>query len=251
MAGISVSSWLLVVATFIVAGAVKGITGMGLPTVAVGILGAFMRPVEAAALLLIPSLVTNLWQLWSGPQLGALAERLKFMMLGILFGTLAAARLLIRLNPKWTTMALGIALVIYAASGLIGHSFSVEIRHERWLSPVMGLVTGLVTGCTGVFVIPAVPYLQSLHLNKDDLIQALGLSFTASTVALAIGLTAGGAVQPVNGVASVVAVAPALIGMGLGTRIRERTSPAAFRRWFFAGLIAIGLELIARSLLQT
>src|SRR4051794_22842106 len=84
--------------------------------------------------------------------------------------------------------ALGAALILYGVVGLSGMRFDVSAGLEPWLSPIVGVTTGLVTGATGVFVIPAVPYLQSLGLEKEDLVQALGLSFTVSTVALAAGL---------------------------------------------------------------
>src|SRR5450631_4322028 len=86
------SSRALVIAlTFFVAGIVKGVTGMGLPTVAMGVLGAIMPPVAAAALLIAPSFVTNVWQLFSGPSFIALASRLWLMMLGIVVGTIAGS----------------------------------------------------------------------------------------------------------------------------------------------------------------
>ncbi len=46
-----------------------------------------------------------------------------------------------------------------------------------------GTVTGLIASVTGVFVIPSVPYLQAIGLEKEELLQALGLSFTISTLA--------------------------------------------------------------------
>jgi uncharacterized membrane protein YfcA len=120
---------------------------------------------------------------------------------------------------------------------------------ERWLSPVVGLTTGMITGGTGVFVIPAVPYLQALGLNRDNFIQALGLSFTISTVALAIGLTRGGALHPGNVATSGLAIVPALMGMWFGQWIRQHISVATFRRWFLICLVLLGLELIIRPFL--
>ena len=84
----------LVTATFLLAGLVKGVIGLGLPTVAMGLLGLVMLPAEAAALLVLPSLVTNLWQLLTGPNFGALLGRLKGMMLGIVLGTAAGSGLI-------------------------------------------------------------------------------------------------------------------------------------------------------------
>lgn len=239
----------IIAAVFVLAGMVKGVTGMGLPTVAMGALGAIMSPVSAASLLIVPSLVTNLWQLFTGPRLGALVSRFWPMMLGIVIGTVAGSGLLTSTDTQWTTVALGLTLVIYAGLSLFAQPLSVPRRLERWLSPVTGLTTGLVTGGTGVFVIPAVPYLQALNLSKDDLIQALGLSFTVSTIALAIGLQSGGAFEFRSAAGSVLAVIPALIGMELGQRIRRRIRPEMFRRWFLICLALLGLDLIVRPLL--
>jgi len=104
-----------IVATFFAAGIVKGVTGMGLPTVAMGVLGSLLSPLAAAALLLVPSFVTNVWQLVAGPQLGRLIRRLWPMMLTIILGTVFGSLLLTGGRAELTTAALGIALIIYAA----------------------------------------------------------------------------------------------------------------------------------------
>lgn len=236
--------------TFFLAGIVKGVTGMGLPTVAMGVLGAIMTPVTAAALLIVPSFVTNVWQLASGPDFAVLIRRLWPMMLGIVVGTLAGSAVLTSGQTQWTTAGLGIALIIYAAYTLLARQLLIPFRQEVWLSPLIGLTTGVVTGGTGVFVIPTVPYLQTLGLKKDDLIQALGLSFTVSTIALAAGLAWRGAFH-LDGLAlSSLAIAPALLGMWLGQTIRKRVRPETFRRGFLACLLLLGMELVLKSVLQ-
>ena len=100
---------------------------------------------------------------------------------------------------------------------------------------------------TGVFVIPAVPYLQALSLEKDDLVQALGLSFTVSTVALAAILAHDGALQLAIAGASALALLPALAGMALGQWLRARARPDVFRLCFFAGLLLLGAHLAVRG----
>ena len=237
----------VIAATFVVAGFVKGVTGMGLPTVAMGVLGTLMPPVEAAALLLVPSFVTNVWQLLAGPRVRKLIARLWPMMLGIVLGTVAAASFIAGSGGQWAVVGLGVALALYAVAGLLAKRFHVPAQHERWLSPAIGAVTGLVTGATGVFVVPAVPYLQGLGLKKEDLVQALGLSFTVSTIALAIGLAREHAVATGQLGASLFAVVPALLGMWIGQRVRGRIGAETFRRWFFVCLLALGLQLMARA----
>jgi uncharacterized membrane protein YfcA len=243
------SSQILIIAlTFFLAGIVKGVAGMGLPTVAMGVLGAIMSPVSAASLLVIPSFVTNFWQLFTGPDFLALIKRLWLMMLGIVVGTLAGSWLLTSANTEYASVGLGSALILYAAHGLWAKPLSVPARLERSLSPVIGLATGLINGATGIFTLPAVPYLQALGLSKDDLIQALGLSFTVSSIALAAGLARGGAFHLGNFTLSALAIIPSLLGMWVGTSVRERISAATFRRWFLIFLAIVGLELVVRPL---
>jgi hypothetical protein len=239
----------LITATFFCAGIVKGVTGMGLPTVAMGVLGALISPATAAGLLIIPSFVTNLWQLLAGPSFGALVRRLWSMMLAVAAGTIASSWLLTRGDAALTISALGGALVLYAVYTLVARQLRVPAWLEPWLSPVIGAATGMVTGGTGVFVIPAVPYVQALGLEKDDLVQALGLSFTFSTIALAAGLVWWGAFQIDSFATSALATLPALAGMWAGQIIRNRVSPSTFRRWFLVCLLVLGAEMLIRPFL--
>ncbi|CUX28724.1 conserved membrane hypothetical protein [Agrobacterium genomosp. 13 str. CFBP 6927] len=247
MPDLDTTTMLMVFATFTVAGIVKGVTGMGLPTVAMGVLGLFMPPVLAAGLLILPSFVTNIWQLLAGPDFRAIVARLWPMMIAIAGGTLIGIRLMTAGTGIWTTSALGLCLAAYAAYSLFAKPLSVPARLESSLSPAIGLTTGLLTGGTGIFVVPAVPYIQSLGFNRDDLVQALGLSFTVSTIALAAGLASQDAFRVEHLSLSALVVLPALLGMWLGQKIRNIVSPATFRRWFLICLLLLGAELFLRA----
>lgn len=239
---------LAVTATFIGAGVVKGVTGMGLPTVGMAVLGALISPLAAASLLIVPSFVTNVWQLASGPDPRGVIRRFWPMMLAVTVGTVHGSSLLAGGDTRLATGALGAALVAYASWTLLARQRHVPARLEPWLSPAVGAVTGVISGSTGVFVIPAVPYFQSLGLARDDLVQALGLSFTVSTVALAGSLAWRGVYQVDNLAASALTVIPALIGMLAGQAIRARVSQAAFRRGFLICLLLLGAEMLSRLL---
>ena len=239
---------LLLLGVFLLAGMVKGLLGLGLPTVAMGLLGLAMPPVEAAALLLLPSLVTNLWQLLAGPRLGPLARRLWPMMLAVTLATIAGAGLIAGASAPAAGAALGLCLALYGVLGLLKPALRLPARAELWAGPLAGATTGLITGATGVFVIPAVPYLGALGLGRDDLVQALGLSFTISTLALAAGLALHGALPLAASGASLLATLPALAGMWLGGQLRRRGGRSRAARAFFIGLLLLGAELAWRGL---
>ena len=120
---------------------------------------------------------------------------------------------------------------------------------QRWLGPLSGLTTGLATAATGVSSIPVVPYFQAVGLEKDELVQAMGLSFTVSTLALAFNLASVGALTPAIGPMVGLAVVGVFVGIVLGQLLRKRLDAKTFRFWFFVALLLLGLYLAVRAVL--
>ncbi|MDQ2183656.1 sulfite exporter TauE/SafE family protein [Alcaligenaceae bacterium A4P071] len=232
---------------FLAAGLVKGVVGLGLPTVAMALLALLMSPAQAAALLIVPSLATNLWQMCPIATLPAVMRRIGGMQVGICVGTLGGAWMLGAPAGAWATVSLGVALVAYALWGLSGASMRVSPRAERIWGPLVGVATGVVTAATGVFAVPAVPYLQSLGLPREALIQAMGVSFTVSTLALAAGLMVNASYDAASAGTSFWMLVPAMVGMALGQGLRKTMSPQVFRRVFLGSLLLLGAYLIGST----
>lgn len=235
--------------TFLLAGLVKGVIGLGLPTVSLGLLTATLGLTEAMALMVVPSLVTNLWQALSGGALGALLRRLGTALVAAGLAIWAAAGVLARADTALLAGLLGLLLCAYAAFGLGRPKLPGPGAREAWLSPLVGAVTGALTGLTGSFVVPAVPYLQALGLGRDALIQAMGIWFTVSTLVLAAALGRHDLLTLGLSGLSAAAVVPALLGMWLGQRLRGRLSEEVFRKIFFCALFALGALIAGRAAL--
>ena len=239
--------WFFIAGVFLLAGTVKGAIGLGMPAIVMGSLALVMAPVEAAAILVVPMFVTNIWQMLAGPHFKSLTVRLWPVLLGVLVGTLAGAKGMTELDPRIGRGVLGAVLVIYGLSGFIVMSVVRGLGNGHALGLAVGGITGLLGAVTGVFVIPSVPYIQAMKLDKDELVQGLGIFFMASTVALLANLIVGQALDWSVGPMALMGTALALAGMGLGQRVRARLNPAAFRKAFFGGLCLLGLYLVARS----
>jgi uncharacterized protein len=231
------------------AGFVKGAIGLGLPTVSIGLLGLLMSPAQAAAILVVPSLVTNIWQALAGGGVAALVRRLWPALVGICVGTFIGAVLLPHDDTGRATVWLGIALALYAALGLVKVNFKVPRHAETWLGLVMGTATGAITVATGIFVIPGTPYVQALQFERDKLVQALGLSFTVSTITLAFALAHAGEIRGSLAGPSLLALGGALVGMVLGQMVRGRVRAETFQLWFFIGLLLLGIHLALHDVL--
>ncbi len=239
----------LVTVVFALAGGVKGITGMGLPTVAMSLLGLWMPPAQAAALLVMPSLATNLAQC-RGPHLRRLFLRLWPGWVAVAIVTISAPGLGEAAPAGQARYWLGVVLICYGAWGLWRPALPDWSAKGRWLGAVAGAATGFVTALTAVFVLPWGPYLQALQLDKDEMVQALGLSFTVATVALAVRLQTSSATGLLSAAALpslTVALIGAFAGMRLGEMLRSRLAGATFRKALFLVFIALGAANVARG----
>ena len=233
----------LVAGVFLLAGFVKGTIGLGLPTVAMGLLATRMPPAQALAIVIVPAIVTNIWQTFVGPYLRDIVRRLWPLMIGTVIGILSGAGLMTGPYARYGTVVLGMLLVIYAIIGLTKLKFSVARRHEKWLGGIVGLVTGVISAATGVQVIPSMPFMQAIGMEKDELVQALGVFFTTATVALAFNLTGAGLLNATVAVPGGVAIAAAFAGMYLGQVLRARMDAETFRRWFLIAMMLLGIYL--------
>ncbi len=238
---------LIIVGTFLIAGTIKGVIGLGLPTVSLALLTVTVGLPNAMALLLVPSLITNLWQAIVGGSGRAILRRLwPFLLMAtvtVWFGSTA----LTRVDLSLLSALLGALLVVYSTVNLAGFRFTITTRQELWVGPLAGLVNGILTGMTGSFVVPGVFFLQAIGLSRDMLIQAMGMLFTASTLALAVALQGNDLLTLELGTLSAAALLPAIIGMLLGQRIRQRLSEQLFRRVFFISLLMLGAYIIASA----
>jgi uncharacterized protein len=237
-----------IAAVFLVAGGIKGVLGLGLPTVAMGLLSIVMTPVQAAGILVIPALVTNIWQVALGPALFALVRRFALMIVATVIGTFSTVGFLTGSSQSVAAGALGAVLAVYGTYGLIGRRLEISPPAERWLSPLVGLVTGMLNGATGVFVIPGAPYLASLRLDKEELVQILGINAFICPLALAAALMVQGQLRIEVAGSWMVALVFSLAGMYVGQIVRRRFDEQVFRRSFFAGLLALGIYMCLRAL---
>src|SRR6266436_5087698 len=238
---------LLIAAAFLLAGFIKGVLGLGLPTVSMGLLAVTMPPGQAIAIVIVPAIVTNIWQTFGGLYLRDIMRRLWPLMVGTVIGIWLNAGLLTGPYAPYGTVVLGTLLVVYAIVSLSRFNFKVARRDEKWIGGVVGLITGLVSAATGVQVIPSMPFLQAIGMEKDELVQALGVFFTVATLALAFNLTSAGLLSAATALPGAIAMAAAFAGMFIGQAVRSRMQPEAFRRWFLIAMIFLGLYLAASA----
>lgn len=239
-----------IVAAFLIAGVVKGVVGLGLPIVAVGLLTALVGLKEAMVLMLAPSLVANAWQALVGGHLLGLLQRLAPLLVVCAPGVWLGVGWLAASEARALTGLLGVVLALYALIGLARWRLPSPGRLEWAWSMLIGFVNGVLTGLTGSFAVPAIPYLQALGLDRHQLIQAMGVVFLVSTVLLALAMSREQLLTADLGIASLIGIVPTLAGMVVGQHVRHRLPEATFRRVFLVAILLLGLYIATSAFVQ-
>ncbi|MCY6380308.1 sulfite exporter TauE/SafE family protein [Hoeflea prorocentri] len=234
---------------FLLAGIVKGMVGFGLPLISIGLMTTIVGLPAAMALFLVPAFGTNLWQGFAGAHTARLFKRYWTFFIPTMFFTWPGTLALSRFDTNYMSALLGFLLCLYVLLSMTRSQFVVPSRLEKPLNPLVGVVSGLLAGMTGAFTMPGVVYLQSTQLKRDQLVQAMGMLFTLSTIGLGLSMGSQNLLSLDLGIASLFAVIPTFAGLMIGTRLRKRTSEESFRQVFLLALGALGLYIVIRSVL--
>jgi uncharacterized membrane protein YfcA len=249
---LTIETGVLIAVVFVLAGFVKGVVGVGMPTVAVGLLTASIGLQPALALMAIPTIVTNIWQGFAGPHLRSLTKRLWTYMASATLFTCMGVAMLVWLDHPLLPLVLAISLILYGTAALMKFRMITKANQEIWMSPGFGALNGILMGLTGSGTVPGVFYFDSLKLSRDEMVQAMGLLFLAITTALAATLAIlssdTGAIDSRYLLLSALCVVPAIAGIGIGTRVRHRLSEVRFRQVLYLAFIAMGIVIAARTL---
>ncbi len=238
----------VIAGAFIVAGIAKGAIGMGMPPIAIGLL-SFALPLESAlAIMVVPTMFTNIWQAIYGGGFRPLMRRFAAMAVAAMVAIAIAAAAFGQLGSPRAAAWVGVILVLYSLLAMTPWRPHVPRRAEWWANPLVGAASGLVAGVTGVAAVPFLPYMQSLEMDRHELVQALGIMFLFIIGMLAAVLAWQGAYHVTNLASSIAAIAPTMVGVWLGQHARRRLSAETFRKAFVFGMFAVGLHM-ARGLL--
>jgi uncharacterized membrane protein YfcA len=232
---------------FLLAGFIKGIIGIGLPTISIALLAATFDLKAGLALIVVPAFATNVWQAVVGGAFVEIARRLGVFIIAAVIGIWLGVGVLSGADAVVISGLFGIMLCIYSAVAVATPQIPPPGRLEPFIAPVMGVLSGFVAGLMGSFVVPGSLYLQALGQPRDIFVQTMGITFTCVTIALGVSLIGHGMMPKELGILSFAALVPSLLGMAAGQRFRKRIPETRFRQIFFFGMLALGLYMAMRA----
>lgn len=230
-------------------GLVKGVTGMGLPLVAVPIMTLFVPVPVAVSIMSIPIIVANLWQSWQGGMWRQVVRRTWPLLAVQPFGMAAGVALLAWADPRIVIGVLGVLTLLFVAMAHYQPDVVISPQQERWVAPTLGLCSGFSGGVSSLFGTPIAIYLFLLGLKKDEFVAAIGVTYAYGGIVLILTLCAFGVLGIQLTAWSLVATPAVFAGMWLGQQLRRRLNADTFRIVVLAVLFIAGLNMLRRAIM--
>ena len=233
----------------LLAGFVKGAVGFGAPMIMIAGLANFLPPSIALAALIIPTVVTNIWQSLRGgvgPALESFRRYRVFLIIIVIFIALSAQ--LVRVFPEQLMLLLlGVPVVLFTLIQLFGFTFHIKPEHRTRAELIIGAFAGFIGGFSGVWGPPTVLYLNAIDAPKTEHVRVQGVIYGIGAVTLLIAHLRSGVLNADTAPLSFAMVPAALVGMALGFAIHDRLDQKRFRQATLVILAIAGLNLIRRA----
>lgn len=233
---------------YLLGSVVKGVAGFGALLISVPIMSIVLEPAIAVALTSGSVLVSNIWQLRDSGHAAWAFNRFRVLLLVLLPATLIGSQFLAKVDPRLSGGVIGVMVVLYCVSRLLPLDLSISAHRRRFTDPLTGALAGLIGGATIMSGSILITYLVALNLKKNEFVGAIALMYLVNAIPIYLTLSWFGRYTLDELIVSAALIAPALLGLWLGRRMRNRVSQVLFERIVTLMLVAIGLLLLYRAL---
>lgn len=238
----------VVMVALMLGGVMKGATGLGVPLLAVPVMAAYFDLRFAIAVILLPNLVSNAWQVWRFREMRPPHYLFYCIFVGVTIGVLIGVYLLVALPLNLLSLGVAGAVVIFVIFRLAKPEWRLSEKAAKILGvPAMTLV-GIMQGATGVSAPALLMYMSSLRLAKDSFVFSVSLAFLVAAVVQVPSMMAAGLYSFEIFIISGLAILPVLAGIPIGGYILRLMSAKWFDRVILVALIILAIKLVHSAL---
>ena len=234
-----------IVIVYLIAGVIKGLLGLGLPTTAITLMSFFLTPFQALAINLLPMFIANIWQFWRADEKLKVIKTYTPFALSLTVTIFAGSFLTARLSVANLQLIISLAVIMFALYNLFQKQLSLSVDKDRFWQIIFGFFAGVLGALTSMWAVPLVIYLLARHLSPKSFVDASGFLLLVGCLPLSIGYISTGIVSQDIILPSLVGTVAALLGFALGEYLRGFINAPLFRRlllWFF---LIMGLRMAA------
>ncbi|MGU7780016.1 sulfite exporter TauE/SafE family protein [Burkholderia sp. PU8-34] len=232
-------------------GMVKGVTGIGVPLVAMPILSQFLPIRHAVLLLSMPIILGNIPQALEGGEILATARRIAAPIAGTVLGNVVGVAILLSLNARHAQAASGALLIVAATLMLCSPKLNLP---QAWQKPVgfaLGFGAALMESIASVPGPLLATYLISSGATGRVFTKQIAIILVVSIVTLITTFNGAAHASGADLAVSAAASLPALAGMWMVRPLRDKMPPRTFRRVVLLFVLVAAAQMIWKSGLFT
>lgn len=229
-------------------GLVKGVTGMGMPMVAVPVVAAFLGVQHAVAVLVVPIVATNFLQFWAYRSHRRDTEFLPLFLAAGVAGVGIGTWLLVELPERALSLGMAAMVAFYITLQLARPGLRLGARMAQWLAAPAGMAAGALQGATGVSGPVTAMFLHARGLARESYVFAAAAMFLLFGLVQLPALMLAGIMTWRIVLEGTLALLPALAMMSVGGWLARFIKPETFNRIILALLAVIALQLTAKAL---
>ena len=242
------SIWFLAIFVFLLAGCIKGVVGIGLPTIVVGTMSMFIDPRQAIGMLVLPALLSNLWQVYRSKMFLPLIKKLWPFAISMSVCIWIFAQYSAKISESFLVICIGSMIVLFVLTNLFIKSMRFPDQWDRPVQISIGAVAGVMGGLTSIWAPPMLVYLMSRRMEKDEFVGAMGLLLFCGIFALFVGYYQSQLIDDQTALQSLFLLIPVLIGFMLGEKARQRLNTDQFYKVLLCVFFIMGANLIANGI---
>ena len=221
----------------------KGITGVGLPIMAVPALASFTSVEEAVVLMVLPSVASNGWLVITHRKWNILREHRGFFLFGVIGGVLGTWLLSI-LDDHWLKLILAIWLGVYLLQYFSKRSYDRFFGGHGGFGSLLGMAAGTMQGACGVSAPIVAPYFHAHGLVRETYAFATAFTFLLLSGAQIGTMSSLAMLTPDRMIIGLIVVVPTLLFTQLGIRWSRKISDKVFTNILLALFIAMEFKLL-------
>ena len=244
---IPVDTLIIIACMFLAAGTIKGLIGIGLPTIAISMMSLVVDARLAITLTIIPMFVSNLWQVYRIGVIWATFLKYKVFSALLIISILISALSSKTIPSDIILIILGPVITVYAILSLLKWTPYIDKKHDNYAQTSFGLIAGILGGFTAIWAPPMIIYLTSRQTPKEDFIRATGMLITIGSIPLLAGYIQNGLLTKDMAISSTLMIIPVLIGFAIGESLRRYVPAQKFLTIVLCIFTVMGITLIYRG----
>jgi len=236
--------FLFVLFALVLSAFIKGSLGLGFSTICLAILANVIELKTAISIVVLPSLISNVIVMIETGSFKVSLKLFSTMLLMTLPGLVIGLQLLHQPDNAVSVTVLAVVLIVYGCWGWANRQFRIDQKHIPKLNPLVGFFTGCVNGATGSQIFPIMPYLLSLGINKDMLVQTVNISFTMGSLVVLTSLLLSNNLDVTSLASYSLGIIPVSLGVWLGGKVRRRLPEERFKQGVMLLIVMLGFMLL-------